>query len=324
MKTINKFIYLYPKINSNELKEILNDLIVNEKLTIKKINKMQISQLQGYLDSEYIDINEMKAKDSNYFEIFDALQNIFITWQDKSSVALKWRFIHFQEIFPIWNKFEIIKNNFKIDNLKIDLILKEKHFFGKNEKKTIENNVDNKVVSNTEPNIIWCFFFKRLNNYIISDLKKQLQDNISEKLINELNNKELFPKKIVLFTLYINPVSINQNIKIPIFKDKFEIIPIEIWQEYKEANRKYSEDDLIILNNLKAGGFNFSSTKEMIELAINNFNPGSLTIYKIENFFQHNLPYSNQKLENIFSNFEEQKLPIWKGIIKPKSIFKKF
>ncbi|MHA1898158.1 MAG: hypothetical protein ACTSU2_12265 [Promethearchaeota archaeon] len=317
-----------------ELESIIKDLIKEKELNLKKLKKNELKQLISYLDQEYIDIEELHSKNPAYYNILILLNNIFITWNNNSEIGLKWRFLHFRPFFPDWNNMELMKTDIKINNLNIDLIFKE----NASNQKTDNNSKIIKEINDF--NLVWGFFIRKLDNYKLDELKNQIETNLNDKTRDHALNPDYIkwiPKKICIFISELDDVfSLNLNLNIHVSKEQVYTIPIEIWQEYIDHNRGFGKDDLIILGNLRIGGFNFSSIEEILEIA-KDLNPGALTIYKVDKFFKNVLNGLKSELSSSkISNYIEKsrtldvlpdnldklnKIPIWNGIIKPKLLF---
>lgn len=209
------------------------------------------------------------------------LYDIFVSKKLLSPFALKLRFLNFIEYSSHWKDYRARKTDIKVGPLSVDVIL-EHYDTGE---------------------VIWVFF-----NEIASErYLKALRQKSLEKL--DIPD-EVIPSRIsVLAGRSYRDLSIEEPL---VLDNGTRRVPLDLWIEEGAFNKDFSDNDLIVVEDLEMGGFNFSSVADLLDVVKEELGKGQYEIFSIPDYFLRRFNIGGTDRETI-----------WKGLILPKQLFKK-
>ncbi len=254
--------HINPKLTSKELEVLMSNLI-------NKSSKVQKS-LKSKVDEKFVSFSKTDEKFADLTKLkpdqLEVLYKIFISREDTSRLALKWRFYQYYKYIQSLKIKSVEINPTTEENQPIDLLFETE---------------ENQVI------IVLCFD--------VLDLKKY---NASLPKIEEYANKRKVPNQIIFAT---NKSYRNIPIDIPLKINDVEIEP-ELKVEWMDENQPFNGEDLIIVNNneVKVAGFNYSGIDDLLEFVYKTSSKGQVSIYKQTDFFSEVIDEIEPNLDMIW------------------------
>ncbi len=201
------------------------------------------------------------------------LKKIFITKTLNNPIALKARFKQVLEFRPEFkNKFLVTSNLSAGGSFNADFVYED----------------------NDDDDIIWVTFIDYFDKMALGHLQKSVLD-ILEK---EKKNEDIeTPTDLYIVCGKIDRKIARENSLIRIENSS---IRLSYLIEFQEEERKFTDHDLILINDLKIRGFNFGSTEEIINYLKSKMGPG--------------------KYQVLAETESGETVSIWEGILFPKQL----
>jgi len=232
-----------PSFTKGELKIFLEELSLNQ------AKKKQSTQMKlKNIGDDYDNIDSLKSLKTSQLK---SLYQIFISREDNSNFAVKWRFYQYFKYVRgfIIEKFQINVSRESNDNLDFVIEMEE-----------------------DELTYVVCYDILDLTNFEsgVQAIKKY------SKKTGKTPNRVIF----AAYKTYRN---------IPLEKDlvinDLDISP-EIWVEWNDEERPFGDEDLLLVGDteLKITGFNFTSTEDLLDYVYENSDGGQISIYVQKNY----------------------------------------
>ncbi|MFW9822074.1 MAG: hypothetical protein ACFFE4_04020 [Candidatus Thorarchaeota archaeon] len=238
---------IQPNFTKSELDLILADLESNTDEDVKKSKSRPKSFVDIGTDvDKKVDLSKLTA------EQFKTLFKIFISREENSKKAVKWRFYQNLKYMSELNVKSIKYNQAHDPEGTIDFIIK---------------------TANNEVYLASCHDILELSNY----------DKVIAEVTNYAKKENLLPDHIIFAAnKSFRNIPLDSPIKI-VSKELFPTLMIE----YTEENRQFKREDLLIVNDseLKMAGFNFFSTDDLLNYIYKHSKGGQISIFRQLDFF---------------------------------------
>lgn len=253
--------HIKPSLSNSEIDLIAKDL---DQKPPKKKSKLHTDFVDMEFDTtdEDPDISKIDEK------FYPALYKIFISNEEVSDKATKWKFYKFLKYIKEINIKSVHININEKKHEYIDMLIESE---------------DDGIIIVSCINII---DFERFNE-------------AKENIVEFCRQAKINPEQIIFSaTKSYRNISIDDPIKV----GNHEIIP-EFWMEWFEPERPFHGEDLLIVNdkdNYTLAGFNFNGTQDLLDYVYQKTEGGQIAVYKQRGFFSELAGEQKETIELIW------------------------